>query len=103
MEPPDQDGFKTNFDGAMFHDLGEAGIGVVIRKNKGEVMSLMTAMSEKIPPTPYSSWNIYHYGGDSEIVINSLWKNDMFHFAFGHLVKDALCKLFTKLLFLSYL
>lgn len=52
LEPPDQDGLKTNFDGAMFHDLGEAGIGVVIRKNKGEVMSLMTAMSEKIPPTP---------------------------------------------------
>lgn len=47
--------FKTNFDGAMFHDFREAGIGVVIRKNKGEVM---TALSEKIPRPPYSSWNI---------------------------------------------
>ena len=25
-----------------------------------------------------------------EIVINSLWKSDMFHFAFGHLVKDIM-------------
>ena len=63
----------------------------------------MTALSENIPRHPYSSWNIYHYEEDSEIFINSLWKSDMFHFAFGHLVKNALRKLFTKLLFFSYL
>ena len=36
----------------MFHDLGETDIRVVIRKNKGEVM---TALSENIPRHPYSS------------------------------------------------
>ena len=31
--------YKVNYDGAMFADLGEAGIGVVVRNQKGEVMA----------------------------------------------------------------
>ncbi|XP_075668136.1 uncharacterized protein LOC142638032 [Castanea sativa] len=38
--------YKTNFDGAVFAESREAGIGVVIRNSNGEVV---TALSEKIP------------------------------------------------------
>ena len=49
-KPPNTNTWKTNFDGAMFEDLNEAGIGVVVRNSKGEVMA---AFSEKIilPPS----------------------------------------------------
>ena len=43
---PAQWEYKTNFDGAMFQDTGEAGLGVAIRNHDGEVMA---ALSEKIP------------------------------------------------------
>lgn len=38
--------YKTNYDGAVFRDSEEAGIGVVVRNAKGEVLA---ALSEKIP------------------------------------------------------
>ena len=44
--PPVQCEYKTNFDGAMFHDTSEAGLGLVIWNHDGEVM---VALSEKIP------------------------------------------------------
>jgi len=40
---------KANFNGAMFVDTGEAGIGVVICNEFGEVMA---ALSEKIALSP---------------------------------------------------
>ena len=48
--PPVDDVWKINFDGAMFGESDEAGIGVVIRDSRGEVKA---ALSEKIkkPPT----------------------------------------------------
>ena len=48
--PPKPDLAKINFDGAMFNKWDEAGIGVIIRNPKGEVMA---TLSEKIkkPPT----------------------------------------------------
>ena len=51
-KPPDLNGFKTNFDGAMFKDTGEAGLarlGVVIRNHEGEIIA---ALSERIPQPP---------------------------------------------------
>lgn len=41
--------FKTNFDGAMFIDLGEAGLGVVIYNHAGEIIATLL---EKIPQPP---------------------------------------------------
>ena len=46
---PNRNVYKTNFDSAMFHDSGEAGLDVVIRNHEGEVM---TELSEKIPLPP---------------------------------------------------
>ena len=48
--PPADDVWKINFDGAMFGESDEVGIGVVIRDSRGAVKA---ALSEKIkkPPT----------------------------------------------------
>nr|XP_023913451.1 uncharacterized protein LOC112025029 [Quercus suber] len=40
------DSYETNYDGAVFEDTNEAGIGVVVRNAKGEVIA---TLSEKIP------------------------------------------------------
>ena len=54
--PPPSDSFKTNFDGAVFENSNEAGIGGVIRKSNGEIIA---ALSEKIPLPPplWLYWN----------------------------------------------
>ena len=44
--PPLGKGYKTNYDGAVFEESGEAGIGVVVRNGNGVVLA---ALSEKIP------------------------------------------------------
>ncbi|XP_065624792.1 uncharacterized protein LOC136065488 [Quercus suber] len=103
--PPDLHSFKTNFDGAMFTDTGKASLGVVIQDHAGEII---TAFSEKIPQPPSVTYLellaargvaifVHKVGlqdsileGDSEIVINSLQKGDMFQSAYGHLFKDTL-------------
>ena len=44
-KPPNKDEFKTKYDGAVFQETNEAGIGVVIWNDEGEVLG---ALSEKI-------------------------------------------------------
>ena len=39
-KPPTAETFKTNFDGGIFENKGEAGIAVVIQNSYGEVMLL---------------------------------------------------------------
>ncbi|KAL0008403.1 hypothetical protein SO802_009905 [Lithocarpus litseifolius] len=48
-KPLDRISYKTNFDGAMFHNSGEAALGVVVQNHEGEVMA---ALSKKIPLPP---------------------------------------------------
>ena len=48
-KPPDQGGVKTNFDETIFEDINAAGLGVVIRNDRGEILA---AMVEKVP-IPY--------------------------------------------------
>ena len=38
-EPPPSPFFKINFDGAMFKDKGEAGMGVAVRDSHGKVIA----------------------------------------------------------------
>ena len=40
-KPPDEDCYKTNFDGALFEE-GEVGIGVVARNHRGKVMASLS-------------------------------------------------------------
>ena len=44
-KPPPDKIFKTNFDGALFESEGSAGVGVIIRDSRGEVLA---STSEKI-------------------------------------------------------
>ena len=103
--PPNQHSFKTNFDGAIFSDKGEAGLGVVIQDHAGEIIA---ALSEKIPQPPsvtclellvarQAAIFVHEVRlqdsimeGDSKTVINSLRKGEMFQSAYDHLIKDTL-------------
>ena len=89
----------------MFHDIGEAGLGVVIWNHEGVVM---VALSEKIPQPSLvtllellaarrAAIFVHEVGlhnsileGDSETVIKTFQKGDMFQYAFGHLFRDTL-------------
>ena len=94
---------KTNYDGAMFGESDNAGIGVVIRNCEGQVLA---AFSEKIakPPTveilellaarravsftAESGYDQFVCEGDSESVVNSLRGSGMENSRGGHLIKD---------------
>ena len=41
-QPPEQQQYKINFDGALFKAKNYAGIGVIIRDNEGQVMVSMS-------------------------------------------------------------
>ena len=96
---------KTNFDGPIFEDLLEAGIGVIIRNSKGEVLA---ALSKRIP-TPSSvvilesfaarrAVQFIHeiglrssiFKGDSTTSISALRGRTFLHSSSGHLIKDIL-------------
>ncbi|XP_075649675.1 uncharacterized protein LOC142620145 [Castanea sativa] len=102
-KPPAAGELKANFDGAVFVDTGEAGIGVVIRNEIGEVMA---ALSEKIALLPsveilellaarraavfaveLGFQNVI-FEGDAEGVIKVLSQRDAAQSSVGRLVKD---------------
>ena len=103
--PPPLNSYKTNFDGAMFNESNEAGIGVVIRNCKGEIM---VALSEKIQkPQSVVALEMLaarravlfarecgiqqsSFKGDSEFVINSLRHGELLHSSIGYLLKDTM-------------
>ena len=104
-KPPDPRQVKTNFDGAIFEDLQEAGIGVIIRNSKGEVLA---ALSKRIP-TPSSvvilesfaarrAVQFIHEIGlrssifncDSTTSISALRGRTLLHSSSSHLIKDIL-------------
>ena len=105
MESSTTELYKTNFDGAMFNELSEAGIGVVIRNCKREIMA---ALSEKIQkPQSVVALEMLaarravlfacecgiqqsSFEGDSEFVINSLRHGGLLHSSVGHFLKDTM-------------
>ena len=102
-KPPASGELKANFDGAVFVDSDEAGIGVVIRNENGEVMA---ALSEKIAlPPSEETWELLAkrkaamfavelgfqhviFEDDAEGVIKALSQRDPTQSPIGHLVKD---------------
>ena len=63
--------WKTNFDGAMFLESDQAGIGVVVRNQAGQVMA---ALLERIQnPIQLKYWRRWQRGGQS----NLLWSWDL--------------------------
>ena len=102
-EPPPIDWFKINFDGAVFQDKNEAGLGIIIRNDHGLVMVALT----QVIPLPTSvemvevlaarralifakelTFDQIILEGDSDIAICAV-KSDVFSAAsFGHILLD---------------
>ena len=94
---------KTNFDGAMFAESDQAGIGVIVRNHRGHVMA---ALAEKIPKPASTEvlevlaarravrftleLGFAHsiFEGDAEIVIRALAEGNSSIHSIGHVVKD---------------
>ena len=103
--PPPLGRDKTNFDGAVFEETREVGIGMVIRNSAGEVM---TSLSKKISlPSSVEAMEalaarhavrfMQEVGiiesileGDSLSIISALKNGDRLNSAIGHLIKDTL-------------
>ena len=99
-KPPYTDCFKTNFNGAVFADTREAGIGVVIRNSKGlsekisnpSSIALLEFLAARRVALFISEVGLDNsiLEVDSEVIINSLNKGDLFNSAFGHHLKDTM-------------
>ncbi|KAK9986628.1 hypothetical protein SO802_031579 [Lithocarpus litseifolius] len=104
-QPPGYGMYKTNYDGAVFAESEEAGIGVLIRDVKGLVIA---ALAEKIL-YPGSvevlealaarraarfvvelGLNDSEFEGDSEVVWRALTTADEAHSSMGEIIKDTL-------------
>ena len=102
-EPPPPPLLKINFDGAVFKEKGEAGIGVVVRDSHGMVIA---SLAEKIQ-LPSSSDEVealaavrvatlamnlnlpsFIVEGDSDVVISALRKEEESFSSFGHLISS---------------
>ena len=103
--PSDLDLVKVNFDGAMFNERDEAGIGVIIRNPRGKVMATLSEKIQKPPSAEIlellvakkavrfsleTGFNKSVFEGDSELVIKSLRHGGYENSLGGHLIKDIL-------------
>ena len=103
-QPQPRDTYKINYDSAVFMELDEAGTGVVVRNEMGEVMS---SLAEKIfMPSSVGALEAmatrraiifamelgFHrciIEGDSKIVFKALTRDFSDRSSFGHTVKDC--------------
>ena len=103
--PPNPLTYKVNFDGAIFKELGAAGLGMVIRDFEGLVIG---TLAERIP-LPCSVATVEALAcrravlfvkemsifeatveGDAEIVISDLKDGRTSNSEFGHIIQDSL-------------
>jgi hypothetical protein len=103
-KPPQPGRYKANFDGAFFEESHEAGVGVVIRNHKGEVMA---SLCQRIP-FPHSVEALEAYAarsavqlskdlglkevdieGDSLTIVNDLCNPEPCYSLYGHLINDT--------------
>ena len=103
--PPPHARFKANFDGAIFQSSNEAGIGVVIRDHRGEIIGSLS-LRIPLPPTIaevealvcrravlFAKELCLHevlFEGDSQIVINTLADGRAEQSIYGHIIVDIL-------------
>ncbi|XP_030926288.1 uncharacterized protein LOC115953015 [Quercus lobata] len=103
-QPPPKDTYKINYDGAIFLKSEEAGIGVVIKNERGEVMA---SLAEKVNKPSGGVGAIEAMAvrraillavelgfqqcvveGDLEIVFKALSREGSNQSSFGHTIKD---------------
>ena len=101
--PPLTDWVKVNFDGTVFQESGEAGLGIIIRNDYGLVMAGLT----QVIPLPTSvemvevlvarralilakELGLDHIilEGDSEIAIRAMKSEGYSATSFGHILSD---------------
>ena len=96
---------KSNFDGAMFGESDQEGLGVVISNFEGQVMAVLSEKIQK-PHLVLSvgllvarrvitfciemGFQNSIFEGDSEFIINSLWGKGSVNSQDGHIVQDIL-------------
>lgn len=95
---------KVNFDGAVFKDLGEVGIGVVVLDSQGLVLASMSEkilLSQSITDVEAMvvvravnfvqdlSFPLVIIEGDLEIIIKALCSEDKSFSSYGHLIAEA--------------
>ncbi|XP_030945916.1 uncharacterized protein LOC115970418 [Quercus lobata] len=103
--PPMGERFKTNYDGAVFSESGEAGIGVVVRNAKGEVIAALAEkilypgsveMLEALAARRAVNFIVElgfagsEFEGDSEVVCRALRSTESGHSSIGQIVKDIM-------------
>nr|XP_023920414.1 uncharacterized protein LOC112031943 [Quercus suber] len=103
--PPQGETYKTNYNGAVFTETGKAGIGMVVRNAKGEVMAdlakkishpgsveLLEALAARrdVKFTVELGFMDSEFEGDSEIVCKALGSADCSHSSIGQIVKDIM-------------
>ena len=92
---------KVNFDGVVFKDLGELGIGVVVRHSQGLVLASMSKkilLSQSVTNVEALvvmravnfaqdlNLPLVIIEGDLEIIIKALCSEDESFFSYGHLI-----------------
>ena len=101
--PPPPNSIKVNFDGVVFGDSNEAGVGVVVRNDRGVVRAtlsekiLMPSLVEVLEMLAIRRATIFAnklgfkdvcFEGDVEGVMRSIREEDSSNAFMGHLVKD---------------
>ena len=102
-QPPAENSFKVNFDGAVFGEEQEVGIGVVIRDNEGQVLAAlsakvwlpasvevlkMLAARRAATFTRELGFSRVCFEGDAELMVKCLQSGLVSNALTGHLVKD---------------
>uniref|UniRef100_A0A2N9G757 RNase H type-1 domain-containing protein n=1 Tax=Fagus sylvatica TaxID=28930 RepID=A0A2N9G757_FAGSY len=114
--PPTPGRCKVNYDGAIFSNTNEAGLGVIIRNDQGEVMG---SLSQRVP-FPHSVEAVEAYAarcaiqfakdlgimkidleGDSRIIVDALLHAGPCSTFYGHIIEDIkqIAKAFSSVQF----
>uniref|UniRef100_A0A2N9HAJ1 Reverse transcriptase domain-containing protein n=1 Tax=Fagus sylvatica TaxID=28930 RepID=A0A2N9HAJ1_FAGSY len=111
-KPPDQTWYKVNYDGALFQDSNESGIGVVIRDKHGNVIATLSQkisacpsveMVEALATRRATSFALeigttdVEIEGDSTAIVQALRSPDTSHLAYGHVIDDATTLIYSQL------
>ena len=103
-KPPQIGRYKANYDGAFFEETNEAGVGVIIRNHKGEVMAFlyqrilfphsveaMEAYAARSAIELMSDLGLKEvdFEGDSQTIVNALLNPEPCCALYGHLVNDT--------------